>query len=117
MDVIQASGLAKPVFFPEFLDYASAGFCSGQGGGSFGDLGEVSVFETFGDGCEDSVNGCLNLVGLGFDFEFYVTDFHLYAYWWVLRFFCQLFTYCILYCTRCTCTILKYFTNKDIEYW
>jgi hypothetical protein len=59
----------------------------------------------------------LDLVGLGFDFEFYVADFHLYFDGRVLRVLCQLFTYCILNCARCTCTILKYFTNKDIEYW
>jgi hypothetical protein len=109
--------LAEPVFFPEFVDYASAGFGSWQGCGSFGDLGEVGVFEAFGYGGEDSVYGGLDLVWLGFDFEFYVADFHFYAYWWVLQFFCQLFTYCILNCARCACTIFKYFTNIDIEYW
>ena len=45
---VEASGLGEVVFFPEFLDYASAGFCAWQGGWAFGglggDLGEVVVF-------------------------------------------------------------------------
>ncbi len=115
--VVQASGFYKPIFLPKLLDYSFACFCSGRWRGAFGDLGKVCVFQSFGDGGEDSVYGGLDLVGLGFDFEFYVADFHFYTYWGVLLFFCQVLTYCILYCARCACTILKYFTNKDIEYW
>ena len=44
VDVVEASWFGEPVFFPEFLDDAFAGFCSGRRGWAFGDLGEVGVF-------------------------------------------------------------------------
>lgn len=83
VDFVETSGLCEVVFFPEFLDYASACFCSWQWGCAFcclgRDLGEVVVFYVFGDGCEYAVDDGLDLVWLGFYFEFYVADFHLYA--------------------------------------
>jgi hypothetical protein len=39
VDFIEASWLAEPVFFPEFLDDAFAGFCSWWWGLAFGYLG------------------------------------------------------------------------------
>ena len=44
VDFIQAAGLGEPVFFPQFLDYASAGFGSWKWCGTFRDLAEVGVF-------------------------------------------------------------------------
>jgi hypothetical protein len=42
--VVEAFGFVEPVFFPEFLDYAFACFCSGGWGWTFGYLGKVGVF-------------------------------------------------------------------------
>jgi hypothetical protein len=44
VDFVEAFGFGKIVFFPEFLDYASAGFGAWQWGWSFDCLGEVCVF-------------------------------------------------------------------------
>ena len=52
-------------------------------------LGELEVFEAGGDCCEYAVDGGLDLVFLGFDFEFYVADFHFDFDGWFLRGFCQ----------------------------
>ena len=52
-------------------------------------LRELGIFESVGDGCEDEVDGGLDLVFLGFDFEFDVADFYFYLDWWFLRVFCQ----------------------------
>ncbi len=44
VDFVEVFCLVEPVFFPEFLDDASACFCSGRRCWAFGDLGEVGVF-------------------------------------------------------------------------
>jgi len=44
VDFVEAPGLVEPVFFPEFLDYAFACFCSGRLRRAFGYLGEASSF-------------------------------------------------------------------------
>jgi hypothetical protein len=56
----------------------------------------------------------LDLVFLGFDFEFYVADFHFDFDGWFLGFghglvFCGC---CILYCARCASATFIYFTNR-----
>ena len=64
VNIIQASWLAEPFFFPEFLDNAFAGFGAGWWRLALGCLCELGIFESVGDGCEDAVNGGLDLVFL-----------------------------------------------------
>ena len=52
-----------------------------------------------GDGLEYAVDGGLDLVFLGFDFEFYVADFDFDFDGWFLRVFCQLLH--LLYIVLC----------------
>jgi hypothetical protein len=85
----QALRLREKVFLPQRLDYALTCLRSWRRCLTFA---EACVFEAFGDGCEDTVDGCLQLVFLGFDFEFYVADFHLDFDGWVLLSFCQVGT-------------------------
>jgi hypothetical protein len=97
--IIQASWLGEPVFFPQFLDDAFAGFCAGRQGGALCCVGELGVFKACCDCCEDAVDCGLDLVFLRFDFEFYVADFHFDFYGGSLRVFCQLLhlLYIVLY--------------------
>jgi hypothetical protein len=96
--VVQAFGLCKPAFFPEFLDDAFAGFGAGRRCLAFLLLGELGFFEAGGDGAEDAFDGGLDLVFLGFDFEFYVADFHFDFDWGFLGVFGHVLacSYCIL---------------------
>jgi hypothetical protein len=115
VDVVQAFGFGEPVFFPEFLDDASAGFGSGGCGLPFDCLScELGVFEPGCDGCEDVVNGCLDLVFLRLYFEFYVAYSHFDFDGWFFGVFCHglAYGYCILCCTRCTSATVIYFTNR-----
>ena len=117
VNVVETSGFGEPVFFPKLLNDAFARFRSWRRCGALGYLCKLGVFEPCGDGGEYAVHCRLYLVFLGFDFEFYVADFHFYFDGRFLRVFCQLLhlLFIVLYKMYMRNTYI--FHQQLIEYW